>query len=81
MMYLKSILAGIAAALLVLILLVVAMVVIPMLLQFGTGSGGIGAVSGGLSTLTLLAIVALAFAGGFSWEFRRASRAKSGVRR
>jgi hypothetical protein len=81
MIYVKSILAGIAAVLLVVVLFVVAVFVIPLLLQFRTGSGGIGAVSGGLSTLALLAIVALAFAGGFYWEFRRASRAKSGVRR
>lgn len=83
MIYLKSFLAGIAAALLVIVLFVVAVLVIPLLLQFAmlqfatTGSGGIGAVSYGLSELALALIVTLAFAGGFYWEFRRASRRKS----
>jgi hypothetical protein len=84
MIYLKSILAGIAAALLVIVLFVVAVFVIPLLLQFRTGSGGIGAVSTGLSDPVVLAfamLLVLAFVGGFYWEFRRASRAKSGVRR
>ena len=77
MIYLKSLLAGIAAALLVIVLFVMAMFVIPLLLQFGTtGSGGIGAVSYGFSALAFGLLVTLAFAGGFYWEFRRASRRK-----
>lgn len=80
MIYLKSFLAGIAAALLVIVLFVVAVLVIPLLLQFATtGSGGIGAVSSGFSELALALIVTLAFAGGFYWEFRRASRRKSSL--
>ena len=88
MIYLKSFLAGIAAVLLVLILFVVlfvvAVFVIPLLLQFRTGSGGIGAVSFGLFEPVVLAfamLLGLAFVGGFYWEFRRASRAKSAVTR
>ena len=85
MIYLKSFLAGIAAALLVIVLFVVAVLVIPLLLQFAvlqvatTGSGGIGAVSYGFSELALVLLVTLAFAGGFYWEFRRASRRKSSL--
>ena len=85
MIYLKSLLAGIAAALLVIVLFVVAVLVIPLLLQFAllqvatTGSGGIGAVSYGFSELALVLLVTLAFAGGFYWEFRRASRRKSSL--
>jgi hypothetical protein len=88
MIYLKSLLAGIAAALLVIVLFVMAVFVIPLLLQFviplllqfgTTGSGGIGAVSYGVSGLALALIVTLAFAGGFYWEFRRASRRKSSL--
>jgi hypothetical protein len=84
MIYLKSILAGIAAVLLLIVLFVLALFVIPLLLQFRTGSGGIGAVSAGISdpvVLALAMLLVLAFVGGFSWEFRRASRAKSGARR
>ena len=87
MIYLKSFMAGIAAALLVIVLFVVAVIVIPLLLQFATtrsgvatsGSGGIGAVSYGFSELALVLLVTLAFAGGFYWEFRRASRRKSSL--
>jgi hypothetical protein len=81
MIYLKSILAGIAAVLLILILFVVLLFAIPLLLQLGTGtgSGGIGAVSSGFSELTFAGLVVLAFVGGFYWEFRRASRARSSL--
>jgi hypothetical protein len=75
MIYLKSILAGIAAVLLALILLVLAIVAFVLVTQLGTGSGGIGAVSAGLPPLIVLTLlVLLAFAAGFYWEFRRASR-------
>jgi hypothetical protein len=80
MIYFKSFLAGIAAALLVIVLFVVAVLVIPLLLQFSTtGSGAIGAVSDGFSELALVLLVTLAFAAGFYWEFRRASRRKSSL--
>ena len=76
MLYLKCVLAGIAAALAVFVLMVVALVVVPLLLAMsGTGSGGIGAVSAGLFGPTVLALVS--FAGGFYWEYRRLTRARS----
>jgi hypothetical protein len=75
MIYLKSILAGIAAVLLIFVLFIAAIVVAVLVAQIGTGSGGIGAVSAGLPLLLMFAlVVVLAFAGGFYWEFRRASR-------
>ena len=80
MIYLKSFLAGIAAALLVIVVGVVAVFAIPLLLQSrSTGSGGIGAVSYGFSAPAFALLVTLAFAGGFYWEFRRASRRKSSL--
>jgi hypothetical protein len=71
--YIKSILAGIAAVLAVLVIFVLVTFVVPLILMPRTGSGGIGAVSSGMPGFAAL-IIPLAFAGGFYWEFRRASR-------
>jgi hypothetical protein len=74
--YIKSILAGIAAVLAVLVIIVLVTFVFPLMLIARTGSGGIGAVSSGIPVFALL-FIPLAFAGGFYWEFRRASRRRA----
>jgi hypothetical protein len=82
MIYFKSVLAGIVAAL---VSCVVVAVSVPLILfipsifsSASTGSGGIGAVSAGLPELVLLLVVPVfAFAGGFYWQFRRGSRPRS----
>jgi hypothetical protein len=79
--YVKSVLAGLAAVLTVFAIVFLVTVVAPLFLMMSrAGSGGIGAVSTGfgISGLAVLIVVALAsFAGGFYWEFRRASRRRS----
>ena len=81
MIYLRSVLAGIVAVLAVCLVIVVLFVVLPLALMVmrsaSTGSGGIGAVSTGLVDTPILLLVPLAFAGGFYWEFRRASKRRS----
>ena len=77
MTYLKSIAAGIAGAL-VAVLIAIAAEVAYSATTFarevsGSGSGGFGAVSVGLSPWTLLAAIA-GFGIGFTWERRRAER-------
>jgi hypothetical protein len=80
MIYLKSLLAGILAALVSCVVVVVSFFLILFLPSIFTiassGSGGIGAVSAGVPGL-LLVIPVLAFAGGFYWQFRRSSRPRS----
>ena len=74
MIYLKCILAGIAAVLLSVLLLILLLAAWQYFLVFRTsGSGGIGAVSGGLDMLAALVLVGVIFAGGFYWQFRRSS--------
>ncbi len=78
MILLKSFLAGVAAVLAAFVIMVLAAFVFPLLLMmFRTGSGGIGAVSAGISELALVLGVPLVFAGGFYWEYRRASRRRA----
>jgi hypothetical protein len=73
MIYLKSVLAGFAAVFVSVIVLWVGLTVMftVVLPRWGSGSGGIGAVSVGL--VPILAIVLAIFALGFYWEFHRAS--------
>ena len=78
MILLKSFLAGVAAVLAAFVIMVLAAFVFPLFLtMFRTGSSGIGAVSAGISEPALLLGVPLVFAGGFYWEYRRASRRRA----
>jgi hypothetical protein len=82
MIYLKSVLAGILAVLVLCVIVVAGLFLtvwfIPSIfMSASTGSGGIGAVSSGLPELVLLLVLALAFAGAFYWQFRRGSRPRS----
>jgi hypothetical protein len=74
MIYLKSILAGFAALLVTVIVLWAGLTVMFtfVLPRWGSGSGGIGAVS--LSVVPILGVALAIFALGFYVEFRRASR-------
>ena len=71
MIWLKSALIGLVAAIATIVAIVVATTTWHM--SAGQGSGGIGFVSFGLSAL-LLFPAALAFALGFRWMFRRQRR-------
>jgi hypothetical protein len=81
MIWIRSLLAGVAAALVALVIFV-AVSFLPLagvvLMSRTTGSGGIGAVSVGSGPALLVAL--LAFAGGFYWQFRRASRPRPKAR-
>jgi heme/copper-type cytochrome/quinol oxidase subunit 2 len=72
MMYLKSILMGMAA-LIVSLIVYVAISVLPLVAQWrDSGSGGIGIVSTNFTIGPVFWIVAaLIFAAGFWWQFRR----------
>jgi hypothetical protein len=78
MIYLKSILVGISVAVAASVLYVLAVFVLPLLLPFllsrVTGTGGMAAAS--LSSGPVLVIALVAFAAGFYWQFRRASRTR-----
>jgi ABC-type transport system involved in cytochrome c biogenesis permease component len=82
MTYLKSILVGILAAAAASLLYVLAVFVLPLLLPVlisrVTRSGGAAAAS--FSTGPLLGVALAAFAVGFYWEFRRASRTRRHAR-
>ena len=70
MIYLKSVLMGVAALVVSLILFVAIYVLLPVVAQWrGAGSGGIGITIGP----TFWIVAALIFAAGFWWELRRAS--------
>jgi predicted Na+-dependent transporter len=81
-MYLKSILAGIAAAVAASVLWILAVFIIPILIQFfmsrDTGSGGIGSVSVAVlvDSGSVLAAALVGFAIGFFWELRRLSKSR-----
>ena len=72
MIYLKSVLMGMAA-LIASLILYVAISVLPLVAQWrDSGSGGIGIVSTNFTIGAVFWIVAaLIFAAGFWWEFRR----------
>ena len=81
MIYLKSVAAGLAGALgaVVLSLLLIwistdAWLRFQMWRQQRQGSGGLGAVSVGVSDAVVILIALVGFAAGFWWEYRRASR-------
>jgi len=73
MIYIKSILAGLAALLLAIPTIVGATVMFARQWLFESDGGGVGAVSIGMELLLAVAGVlgALAFVAGFMWEFRR----------
>jgi len=78
MILLKSFLAGVAAVLVAFVIMVFAVFVFPLFLTMSrAGSSGVGAVSAGISELALLLGAPLVFAGGFYWEYRRASRRRA----
>ena len=76
MIYLKSFLAGMLAAVVASVLYILVVFVLPIALPFllsrVTGSGGVAAAT--FSTGPLLLIAILAFAFGSYWQFRRSSR-------
>jgi hypothetical protein len=78
MIYLKGILVGVLAAMAASVFYVLAVFVVPILFPFLlsriTGNGGVAAAS--FSTGPVLGIALAAFAVGFYWEFRRASRTR-----
>jgi type II secretory pathway component PulF len=81
MMYLKSTLVGIVAAVAASVLWILLVFVLPILIPFlmsrNTGSGGIGAVSVGvLDSGLVLAAALVGFAIGFFWEYRRLSKSR-----
>ena len=76
MIWIKSVLSGLAAAIIAII--AIAIVTSISIISMSVG-GGIGAVSVGLFELLLLPFV-LAFAVGFWWMFRRQRRRQSHAR-
>ena len=73
MIWIKSALVGLVAAIVTIIAVVVATATWMINVQIGAGSGGIGAVSVGIIELVLLP-GALAFALAFWWTMRRQRR-------
>jgi hypothetical protein len=75
MIYLKSIVAGIVAAVAVAVLWILAVfvfpILIPLIMSRVSGSGGIGIVSIGSDSILIAALVG--FVSGFYWQFRRLS--------
>jgi len=78
MIYLKSVLVGIAAAVAASVIWLLAVFLLPLLpallASWNAGSGGIGAVSGSLWPWPFPILPAAAFAAGFYWEYQRVSR-------
>ena len=73
MIYLKSVLTGVAAVIMALILFV-AISLLPSFLQLqDAGSGGIGVAFVTFGPIFWM-VAALSFAGGFWWQFRRSSK-------
>ena len=82
MIYLKGILVGILVAVAASVLYVVGVFVLPLLLPFLLSriTGTAGAAGASFSTGPVLGIALVGFAGGFYWEFRRASRTRRHTR-
>ena len=75
MIWIKSVLTGLAAAVLTVVVIVIATTRVSI--SAGGGSGGIGAVSYGLPAAALFPFV-LAFVLGFRWMFKRHRRRTAG---
>ena len=82
LIYFKSILVGIVAALVASVIYILAVFVVPILLPFllSRVAGTAGAAGASFSEGPVLGIAAVAFAFGFYWQFRRGSRARPRVR-
>ena len=78
MIYLRSVVVGIAAAVSASAIWLLAVFALPLLValsgSWSGGSGGIGAVSGSLWPWPFPILPAAAFAAGVYWEYRRLSR-------
>jgi hypothetical protein len=79
MIYVKSILAGFAGALVATILWILAVFVMPLLLPVLlsrlTGSGGVGSAS--ITSGSILAAALIGFVAGSYWQFRRLSKCRA----
>lgn len=80
MIWIKSVLVGLAAAILAIVVVPIAMIAWMTNVHFGEGSGGIGAVSAGIIEMVFLPAI-IGFALGFWWSIRRQRRKRrlSGV--
>ncbi len=81
MIYIKSVVAGLVSALAVVVrFMLLVLISTDAWLRFQVwrqqrqGSGGLGAVSVGVSETVVILLALVGFAAGFWWEFRRASR-------
>ena len=78
MIYLKSFLFGIVAAVGASALWILAVFVLPILVPFllsrVTGAGGVGAAAASVSDGSILAAALVGFAAGFYWKVRRVSK-------
>jgi hypothetical protein len=77
MIYVKSLVFGIGAAIAASILWILAVFVLPILAPFllsrVTGSGGAGAAGASIDSESILAAALVGFVGGSYWKFRRLS--------
>jgi hypothetical protein len=75
MMYLKSVLAGMVAALVASVIYILAVFVFPLVFPFlmSRMTGGVGMAAAVLSEGEVLGIAIVAFAVGCYWQFRRGS--------
>jgi hypothetical protein len=76
MIWIKSVLTGLAVAIITVVAIVIATTRVSI--SAGAGAGGIGAVSYGLPAVALFPFV-LAFVLGFRWMFRRERRRRTAV--
>lgn len=82
MIYLKSVLAGMVAALVASVIYILAVFVFPLLLPFLLSRISVtgGAAAASFSDGPVLGIAVIAFAVGFSWQFRRGSQTRPRAR-
>jgi hypothetical protein len=84
MIYLKSLLVGIIAAMAASVIYILVVFVLPILIPFllsrATGEVGAVAVGASFSDGPVFGIALLAFAAGFYWEFRRVSQTRRHAR-
>jgi hypothetical protein len=84
MIYLRSLLVGIMAAMVASVIYILAVFVLPVLMPFllsrVTGDVGAGATGASFSSGPVLGIALVAFAAGFYWKFRRVSQTRRHAR-